>query len=79
MKPTATLAVAGVIAMELTVGALADTVSVALALSPLSEAVTVADPAATAVAMPLALTVATDVLEDAHVVADVTSAVEPSL
>jgi hypothetical protein len=79
VEPTATLAVAGAIAIELTVAALADTVSEALALSPFSEAVTVAVPAATAVTMPLVLTVATDELDDAHVTDDVTSAVEPSL
>jgi len=66
-------------AIELSVGALAETVSAALPLTPLIVALIVADPAATAVASPPVLTVATDVLDDAHVADEVTSAVDPSL
>ena len=73
---TAILGVAGVTAIEESVGgAAAVTVSAAVPFTPLSEAVIVVDPAATAVARPAALIVAVAVLELVHVAVEVTLAV----
>jgi hypothetical protein len=55
------------------------TVSMAVPLTPLSDAVMVAAPAATAVARPAEFTVATPAAEVVHEAVDVTAAVEPSL
>lgn len=55
------------------------TVSVAVPVTPFSDAVTAAEPAATAVARPDAFTVATAGLAVVHAALPVTSAVEPSL
>jgi hypothetical protein len=55
------------------------TVSVAVPVIPVSDAVTAVEPAATAVARPDAFTVATAGLEVVHAALAVTSAVEPSL
>src|SRR5947209_2194288 len=65
--PTWTLAVAGFTATEATGGGF--TVIAAVPLLPSLEAVIVAEPAATAVTRPLALTVATAVLPLVHVTA----------
>jgi hypothetical protein len=75
------LAVPGEIVMEVSVGEppTAETVSVAVPLTPVSAAVIALDPAATPVASPPALIVATDVLALVHVAVEVTSAVDPSL
>jgi hypothetical protein len=51
----------------------------AVPLTPLSDAVMVAAPAATAVARPAEFTVATPAAEVVHEAVDVTAAVEPSL
>jgi len=59
--------------------AAAVTLSAAVPLTPLSEAVMVLEPAVAPVAKPDELTVATAALEDVQVAADVTFAVELSL
>ena len=59
--------------------AFAVTVRIAVPFTPLSEAVMVLEPAATAVARPVALMVAVAVLELLHVAVVLTFAVEPSL
>lgn len=79
VAPTAKLAVAGVTAIEVRVGAGAVTVSVVFAEIEPSVPVMVVFPAATVVATPEALIVATEVLDEAQVVCAVTSAVVPSL
>ena len=66
-------------AMELSVGAAAATVMVAVPLKPLMDAVTVVEPEATALTRPPVLTVATAELAVAQVAVEVTLAVEPSL
>ncbi len=68
--------VAGVTEIEVRMGV---TVSVAVPLTPLNDAVTVAEPAATPVARPDALTVATAALEVVQLTVLVMLAVEPSL
>jgi hypothetical protein len=73
------LGAAGVTAMEVRVGAVAVTVSVALPLTPFSDAVIVADPELTPVARPAAVIVATLVLALTHVTVLVTFPVVPSL
>ena len=73
------LAVAGVTAIEDNVLTAALTVSVAAPLSPFSEAVTVDEPAATAVAIPPVAMVATAADELVHVTDEVTSPLDPSL
>jgi hypothetical protein len=77
VAPTATLAVAGVTATDVTV--LPVTVSVALPALPLTVAVTVVEPAATPVARPAALTVPTLGVPVAQVAVVVTLAVVLSL
>jgi len=77
VDPMAKLAVLGVTAMDVT--AVAVTVSVALPLTPLRAACTVVDPAATPVASPAELMVATEALPVVQVAVDVTFAVELSL
>ena len=79
MEPAAKLAGFGVTAMEVTVGAAADTVMAAVPLIPLSEAVTVVEPEATAVARPAALMVATLVFALTQVTLLVILAVVPLL
>lgn len=71
----------GETAIEISVGEVTavDTVSVAVPLTPFSAAVTVVDPAATAVASPPALIVAIDVVELLQVTVEVTFSVDPSL
>jgi hypothetical protein len=73
------LAVAGVTAIEVSVLAATLTVSVAAPLIPLSVAVIVDAPGATAVAIPADVMVATDSEELVQVTDAVTSAVDPSL
>jgi hypothetical protein len=73
------LAVAGVIAMEESVLIAAVTAMAAVPFTPLIDAVTVLEPAATPDAIPAALIVAAAVLELVHVAVDVTFAVEPSV
>jgi hypothetical protein len=73
------LAVAGVTAIEESVLAATVTVSVAAPLIPLSEAVIVDEPAATAVAIPAAVMVAIEGEELVQVTDALTSAVVPSL
>lgn len=82
MAPAVTLAVGGVTAMEVRVGGgvvAAVTVRAAVPLTPLSEAVMVAEPAATPVAMPAELMVAAAVEELVQEALEVTLAVDPSL
>ncbi|HZP04489.1 MAG TPA: hypothetical protein VFB43_06280 [Terracidiphilus sp.] len=79
MAPAVTVALAGVTAMDFTVGTLAVTVNAAVAVSPFAEAVTVVAPAAAAVAKPDVLIVATVVLEELQVTPDVSVPVVPSL
>jgi len=79
VAPAVMLAVAGVTAMELTVLTAAVTVSAAAELTPLRDAVIVEEPAATAVAMPPELMLATEAVELVHVANEVTSAVVPLL
>ena len=73
----AKLAGFGVTAMD--VGVLTVTVSVAVPLTPLRAAVTVEDPAATPVARPAELMVATEVFDEVQVAVEVTLAVVPLL
>jgi hypothetical protein len=73
------LAVVGEIAIDFTVFDTAVTVSVAVPLTPFSDAVIVLEPAATPVANPAALIVATDVFALLHVAVAVTFTVELSL
>lgn len=79
MAPAAMLAGAGVTATEESVFAAAVTVSAACALKPFAEAVMVVVPAATALASPAALMVATAVLDDVQVTPDVNGPVVPLL
>ncbi|HZP04488.1 MAG TPA: hypothetical protein VFB43_06275 [Terracidiphilus sp.] len=73
------VALGGVTAMDFTVTAAAVTLSPAVPFMPFNDAVMVLEPAATPVARPDALIVATAGLEDVHVADEVTFAVEPSL
>lgn len=66
VDPAMILGEAGETAMEARVGAGADTLSVAVPLTPLSVAVMVAEPAPAAVASPVELMVATVALELDH-------------
>jgi hypothetical protein len=77
VAPTARLGVVG--DNEMAVTALDVTVSVAVPLTPLIEAVTVVEPVATAVASPDEPIVATEGLTAVQFAVAVTSAVEPSL
>lgn len=79
VAPALTVGLAGVIAIEEIVGATAVTLSALLPLTLLSEAVMVADPAATAVTIPLEFTVATDAALLVQLTELVTLAVDPSL
>jgi hypothetical protein len=79
VAPTAILAVAGVTAIEVTIATEAGTVTVAVALTPLTVAVTVVEPEVSAVASPAALMLATAGFEDTQVALVVTSAVDLSL
>jgi hypothetical protein len=79
VAPTAMLAVAGITAIEVSVFAAAVTVSAAVPLNPPAAAVIVEEPAATADAIPAALTVAVAVLELVHVADELMSPVDPSL
>jgi hypothetical protein len=79
VAPAAMLGAAGVTAMEESDFTAAITVNVAVPLMPLTVAVTVLEPAATAVASPAALTVAIVVVELVHAAVEVTFAVDPSL
>jgi len=76
VAPTALLAVAGVTAIEDRVAAV--TVRVAVPILPLKAAVMVVVPAATAVARPLLLIVATPVLDELQVTCAVISRLVPS-
>jgi hypothetical protein len=71
------VAVAGDTAIELSVGA--ETATAAFPLMPLTVAVIVVEPLATAVASPVEATFATAIFEDVQAAVAVTSAVEPSL
>jgi hypothetical protein len=77
VAPTLIVAVDGVTLIETTVAAF--TVRSAAPLIPLSEAVTLVDPAAVAVAKPTLLTEAIDPVATPHVALEVMLAVEPSL
>src|SRR5579859_7619029 len=80
VAPTWTLAVTGITAIEVKLGAAGGgTVNIAVPVTPAIVAVMLADPAATAVARPPALIVATLGVALAQVAVVVTSAVEPSL
>jgi len=76
---TAMLAVAGVTAIEDSVGAVVVTLRDAVPLMPLRDAVMVDDPAATPVARPAELMVAVAVLEDVQVTVEVMVLVDSSL
>jgi len=69
VRPCTTLAVAGVIAMDVSAGGL--TVKEEVPLIPLYDAVIVVAPVATLLAKPLAAMVATDGAEDIHVATEV--------
>ena len=79
MAPTEILTLAGETAMEVTVFATAVTLSIEFPLTPFSEAVIAVDPEATAVAMPLELTVATAGVAAVQFAVELTFAVELSL
>lgn len=79
MAPAVMLWVAGVTAMEEMVTGAAVTVRAVLPLTPVRVAVIVAEPVATALAMPDEFTVATDAAELVHVTAVLILAVELSL
>ena len=79
VAPAAMLSVAGVTEIAVTVFVAAVTLSAAVLLKPLSEAVMVLEPEVAPVAKPDEFTVATAVLEVAQAAVDVTFAVEPSL
>ncbi len=79
VAPAVMLGVAGVTATAVSVFVAAVTVSLAVPLIPLSEAVTEVEPAATAVASPDMLIVAAELLEDVQLAVEVTFAVELSL
>lgn len=79
VAPTAMLVAAGVTAMEVRVATGAETVTAAVALTPVRVAVTVVEPVVSAVASPAALMFATAGFEDTQVALVVTFAVEPSL
>lgn len=68
-------AVAGETAIEVTVTAGAVTVSVAVAVNPSAAALMVVVPAATAVANPAELTVATVMFDEVHVTPEVSAPV----
>jgi NAD(P)H-hydrate repair Nnr-like enzyme with NAD(P)H-hydrate epimerase domain len=78
VEPIATLLFEEVTAMDDTVFG-AGTVTVVLPLTPLREAVTAVEPAATAVTVPAGFTVATAEFALVHVAVAVTLAVELSL
>jgi hypothetical protein len=73
------LAVPGVTAIEESVLVAAFTVSAAVPFTPVSEAVTLAEPAATPLTMPPEVMVATDALDTVQLTVDVTFAVVPLL
>lgn len=81
LAPVLTLAVAGVTEIDCSVfvTVTVSTSRLALPVMPLSEAVTLVDPEATAVSKPLALIVAIDELPTDQVTVELTLAVEPSL
>ena len=79
VEPAAKLGFAGVTAIEESVLVDAVTVSVVVPVTPLREAEMAVDPAATAVARPAALMVATVVAELDHVAVSVTFCIDPSL
>jgi hypothetical protein len=79
VAPTATLSLAGVTEIAVTVFVATVTLSAAVPLTPLSEAPMVLEPAAAPVTMPDEFTVATAALEVVQVAVDVTFAVDPSL
>lgn len=74
-----TVGLTGVTAMEERVGAAAVTLNAAVPVTPLRDAETVVDPAATAVTMPLEFTLATDPALLVQVTELVMFAVDPSL
>jgi hypothetical protein len=77
VAPTTILAVLG--DTEIAVSVLVTTLSAAVPLTPLSEAVTAVEPGATAVASPFKLMVATAAVATVQLAVAVTSAVELSL
>jgi len=79
VTPVVTLAEAGVTAIDFRVGTAIATVSVAVPLTPLRVAVITLEPAATAVAIPDELIVATTVFADVQIAVVLTFAVEASL
>ncbi len=79
VAPAAILGLPGEIAIEVTVFTAEVTESVAVPLRPLSEAVTVVEPAATPVANPAELIVVTDGVALVQLAVELTFAVEPSL
>jgi hypothetical protein len=79
VAPAARVAAGGVTVMDVTVSAGAATTRAAVPLTPFNDAVIVLEPAATPVAKPVVLTVATAGLEDVQVADEVMFAVEPSL
>jgi hypothetical protein len=73
------LTVPGETAIDAIVFVIAVTFSVAFPLTPLNEAITLVEPAATPVAKPLEFIVATMVFAAPQLAVEVTFAVEPSL
>lgn len=79
VAPALMLEVMGETAIEVTVMAIGITVSVAVAVNSFAAAVMVVVPAATPVANPTELTVATAVFDDVHVTPEVSAPVAPLL
>lgn len=79
VEPAVTVAAEGVIEIEERTGAGAETCTVAVPLMLPRDAVTVAEPAATAVSVPLEFTVATEAALLAQLAELLMSALEPSL
>jgi hypothetical protein len=79
VAPAAMFAVVGKTAIEVTMTAAGVTVSVDVAVNPFAVAVMVVVPAATPVASPTGLTVATAVFDEVHVAPEVSAPVAPLL
>jgi hypothetical protein len=79
VAPTTTPGVVGATEIAVTVGVTTTTLSVALPLIPLNEAVNAVEPKATAVARPVEFTVATAVFAAVQLAVELTFPVEPSL
>lgn len=79
VAPALMLDVVGETEIEVTATVAAVTVSVAVAVNPSADALMVAEPAATPVASPAELIVATDAFDEVHVTPEVSEPVAPLL